>query len=79
MMKYKGYVAQIDFDRRDGQLHGRIVKGCDGNQCGVTFQARSVAELGRAFQAAVDDYLAWKAVRDEPPNHPLYLMAALQR
>ena len=36
----------------------------------ITFQGRSVAELKRAFQGSVDDYLAFCKQRGEEPNKP---------
>jgi predicted HicB family RNase H-like nuclease len=36
----------------------------------ITFQGKSVAELGIAFRESVDDYLAFCAERDEEPEKP---------
>ncbi len=36
----------------------------------ITFAGESVAELRRAFQESVDDYLAFCAARNEPPGKP---------
>lgn len=52
-MKYKGYEAVVSFDADDRVLHGRLVCPQDV----VSFEARSVNELERAFHEAVDDYL----------------------
>ena len=36
----------------------------------ITFQGKSVAELKRAFQESVEDYLEFRASRGEAPDKP---------
>jgi predicted HicB family RNase H-like nuclease len=36
----------------------------------ITFAGESVAELRQAFQESIDDYLAFCAERNEPPEKP---------
>jgi predicted HicB family RNase H-like nuclease/uncharacterized protein (DUF433 family) len=65
-MEYKGYIARIDYDDEAGMFHGEVVTLRDV----VTFAGESVAELRRAFQESVDDYLAFCAARNEAPGKP---------
>ena len=64
MMEYKGYIAKVDYDDEAGIFHGEVVNLRDV----VTFAGESAAELRRAFQESVDDYLAFCAARNEPPG-----------
>lgn len=66
MMKYKNYLAKIEFDDEAEQFHGEVVNTRDV----ITFQGRSVQELKKAFKDSVDDYLAFCAERDEEPDKP---------
>lgn len=66
MMHYKGYVGKVEFDADAKILHGEVV----GIRDVVTFQADSVKELENAFQASVDDYLAFCSERGEQPERP---------
>ena len=45
-MKYKGYVAHIEFSEDDGVLVGRVLGIADH----ISFHGESVRELKRAFQ-----------------------------
>jgi predicted HicB family RNase H-like nuclease/uncharacterized protein (DUF433 family) len=65
MMEYKGYIAKVEYDEA-GIFHGEVVNLRDV----ITFAGESVAELRRAFQESVDDYLAFCAARNEPPGKP---------
>ena len=62
MREYKGYTARVEF--LDNVLHGEIV----GIRDVVTFEAESVADLQKAFEDSVDDYLEFCAERGEEPN-----------
>lgn len=53
-MTYKGYAARIECNDEDECLVGRIV----GINDVVGFHGESVPELRRAFEEAVDDYIA---------------------
>ncbi len=66
MMKYKDYVAQIEYDDSAKIFHGQVV----GIKDVITFQGTSVEELRVAFSDSVDDYLAFCKERGEAPNKP---------
>lgn len=53
-LSYKGYIAHIEFDAEDRLFFGRL----DGITDIVTFHGESVDELVRAFETAVNEYLA---------------------
>lgn len=63
-MKYKGYIAQVDFDEPADLLHGQVVNLRDV----ITFRGRSVEELRQAFADSVEDYLEFCAERGEAPE-----------
>ena len=52
-MSYKGYLARVEYDDKDGILFGRIA----GIRDGVSFHASNIDDLRAAFHEAVDDYL----------------------
>ncbi len=52
-MSYKGYLARVEYDDRDGILFGKLA----GIRDGVGFHAHSIDALRVAFQDAVDDYI----------------------
>ena len=62
---YKGYCL-ICSQEEDGTLHGRI----DGIRDIVTFHAATPEALQRAFEEAVDDYLAVCQESCLPPDAP---------
>ncbi len=62
MKEYKGYTAQAEFT--GDILHGEI----SGIRDVVTFEAESIAELQKAFEDSVDDYLDFRASRSEEPR-----------
>ncbi|HLJ97949.1 MAG TPA: type II toxin-antitoxin system HicB family antitoxin [Gemmataceae bacterium] len=66
MMEYKGYIGKVEFDDEAGIFHGEVINTRDV----ITFQGKSVAELKKAFQESVDDYLAFCASRGEEPDKP---------
>ncbi len=53
-MKYKGYIARIEYDEQDRIFVGHLA----GIQDIVGFHGASVDELETAFHEAVDNYLA---------------------
>ncbi|MGA1530302.1 MAG: type II toxin-antitoxin system HicB family antitoxin [Kiritimatiellia bacterium] len=69
MMKYKGYIGKVAFDDDANIFHGEVINLRDV----VTFQGESVAELRRAFQDSVDDYLDFCAARGESPEGRVYV------
>jgi len=63
-MVYKNYSAKIDFSAEDEVFFGRIMGISDL----ITFEGTSVAELKRAFEEAVDDYLELCARHGREPE-----------
>ncbi len=63
---YKGYCLLCS-EEEDGTLHGRI----DGIRDIVTFHAVTPQALQRAFEEAVDDYLAVCQESCLPPDVPV--------
>ncbi len=61
MMKFKGYIGQVEYDDEAKIFHGEVVGLSDI----ITFQGKSVDELEEAFKGSVDDYLAWCKEREE--------------
>jgi predicted HicB family RNase H-like nuclease len=66
MMEYKGYSGKVEFDDEVGIFHGEVL----GTRDVITFQGQSAAELKRAFQESIDDYLAFCKQREEEPDKP---------
>lgn len=64
VLKYKGYLAKIEFSAEDMCLHGKI----DGISDLVTFEADNASEIEKEFQAAVDDYLELCAEIGKEPD-----------
>ena len=53
MMKYKEYIAKIEFDDSAGLFHGEVLNLRDV----ITFAGKTVGDLRIAFRDSVDDYL----------------------
>jgi predicted HicB family RNase H-like nuclease len=66
MLEYKGYMGKVDFDDEANIFHGEVINVRDV----ITFQGESVQEIRQAFQASVDDYLAFCAERQEEAEKP---------
>ncbi len=66
MMKYKGYIAKVDFDDEANIFHGEVVNTHDV----ITFEGDCVQDLRQAFTDSVEDYLAFCAARNEKPEKP---------
>ncbi|MBI4352346.1 MAG: type II toxin-antitoxin system HicB family antitoxin [Candidatus Omnitrophica bacterium] len=65
-MKYKSYIAVVEFDDEANIFHGEVINTRDV----ITFQGRSVKELHEAFGDSIEDYLAFCAKRGEEPEKP---------
>lgn len=52
-LNYKNYLGSVDFSAEDEVLYGKI----EGITDLVTFEGRTVDELKRSFQEAVEDYI----------------------
>jgi predicted HicB family RNase H-like nuclease len=66
MMEYKGYIGKVEIDDEAGILHGEVVNIRDV----ITFEGVTVAEVRKAFQESIDDYLEFCAQRGESPEKP---------
>ena len=66
MMRYKGYLAKVEFDDEAGLFHGQVINIRDI----ITFQGQSVDELRQAFADSVEAYLEFCAERKEEPEKP---------
>ena len=65
-MMHQGYAARVEYSEDDGCFVGHIA----GIRDVIGFHGESVAELRRAFEEAVDDYLETCQKLDRKPNHP---------
>lgn len=65
-MNFQGYTARVEFDERDDIFVGRVL----GLRSIISFHGKTVAELRRAFSAAIKDYLADCAERGLSPEKP---------
>ena len=65
-LTYKGYIADIDFSPEDGCFFGKLANIRDL----VNFEADNATDLVKAFQQAVDDYLASCEAQGKVPNKP---------
>ncbi len=63
---YKGYAGRAKYDFDADLFHGQVI----GTRDVITFQAKSVPELRKAFEESVDDYLAFCEERGESPERP---------
>ena len=64
-MKYKGYVAEVEFDDADQIFVGRLI----GVREAGAFHADTVAGLTEAFEETVDHYLEiFSDLGQEPAN-----------
>lgn len=53
MMKYKGYIAKVEYDSDAKLFHGEVI----GLKDTITFQGTNPEELEREFKKSVDVYL----------------------
>ncbi len=65
-MKYKNYMAYVEYDDEAKVFHGEVV----GLKDVITFQGCSVDELENAFRDSVKDYLDFCKKRGEKPEKP---------
>jgi len=65
-MEYKGYQGSIEIDLASGLLFGKILFVNDL----VTFEAKTVLSLRKAFQEAVNDYLESCRQLGREPQQP---------
>lgn len=63
LMRYKGYWAKVQYNEEDDCFWGKI----EGIRDSITFEGRTVDELRKDFEGAIDDYIEWcKADGVEP-------------
>lgn len=63
---YKGYIGSLHYPKEEKTFWGKIEK----IRSLVTFEADNAAELEKAFQQAVDDYLAACKQQEITPEKP---------
>lgn len=66
MLKYKDYIAHVEFDEEAEIFHGEVLNLRDV----ITFQGESVKELKQALIDSVEDYLNFCKQRNEEPEKP---------
>ena len=66
MMKYKGYVARIEYDEEDRIFIGHLA----GIKDIIGFHGTTVDELEDAFHESVDDYMAISEKTGRPVQKP---------
>ena len=54
-MKYKGYVAKIEYDEDNSIFTGMVIN----TRTVINFSGTSVKELETEFKNSVEDYLEW--------------------
>ncbi|MGA2296582.1 MAG: type II toxin-antitoxin system HicB family antitoxin [FCB group bacterium] len=65
-MKYKNYIAEIEYDEMNEIFHGEVINIRDV----ITFQGSSISELKKAFKDSIDDYIDFCLARKEKPDTP---------
>lgn len=64
MIKYKGYIGQVEYDSEAKLFHGEVI----GLKDVITFQGTTVEEIEKAFKDSINDYLMWCKERGEKPE-----------
>ena len=68
MMKYKGYIARVEYDEEDRIFVGHLT----GIKDIVGFHGTTVDELESAFHESVDNYIAISEETGRPPQKPYF-------
>ena len=68
MMKYKGYVARIEYDDKDRIVVGHLA----GIKDIVGFHGATVDNLESAFHESVDNYIALSEETGRPAQRPSF-------
>ena len=68
MMKYKGYVARIEYDDKDRIVVGHLA----GIKDIVGFHGDTVDNLESAFHESVDNYIALSEETGRPAQRPSF-------
>ena len=66
VLRYKGYVAHVTVEMDENILCGTVVNIDDT----IHFEGRTPAELKRAFEESVNDYIQFCEERGEKPEKP---------
>jgi len=66
MMKYRGYIARIEYDEEDRVFVGHLA----GIRDIVGFHGTTVSELENAFHESVDNYIAISEETGRSPQKP---------
>lgn len=64
MMKYKGYLGQVEYDADAKVFHGEVI----GLKDTITFEGTTVEELEKEFRKSIDVYLQWCKELNEKPE-----------
>jgi predicted HicB family RNase H-like nuclease len=64
IMRYKEYVAAIEYDDSADSFHGTVL----GMRDVIDFYGSNLAELREEFKNSVEDYLAWCAEEGQEPE-----------
>ncbi|WP_419933951.1 type II toxin-antitoxin system HicB family antitoxin [Candidatus Palauibacter sp.] len=67
-MKYRGYLAAVEFDHSNDMLHGRVINS--GPYPIATFEVTDTRQLRREFHRSIDEYLAWCEEDGVEPKQP---------
>jgi len=65
-MTYKDYIGTVEYSEEENCLFERIA----GIRDIISYEGESAAEIRKAFEEAVDDYLAHCAEVGKEPNKP---------
>ena len=66
MLRYKGYIGQVEFDDEAEIFHGEII----GIRDVITFQGKTVASIKKSMKDSVEDYLAMCKKHGKQPDKP---------
>lgn len=55
LMRYKGYWAKVQYSEEDDCFWGKV----EGIRDSITFEGRTVDDLRKDFEGAIDDYIDW--------------------
>jgi len=65
-LEHKGYFGSVEHDIESGTLHGTVQGLADV----ITYEAKTLPALVKAFKASVNDYLRFCEQRGEQPDRP---------
>lgn len=66
MIEYKGYVGWFEFDEKANLFLGKV----SNIQTSIIFQGKSIENVKRAFQKAINDYISWCKKHNKEPERP---------